>query len=67
VGREVSLITPPPLLQEPLLTLLYSVESNMKVLELLQRRPNGDRIDAFAPLQLASASSVSLTLALYNA
>jgi hypothetical protein len=42
----------------------------MKVLELLppQRRcPMGDRIDASAPLQIASASSVSLAPALCDA
>ena len=42
----------------------------MKVLELLRpqwRRPIGDRIDASAPLQLASAPSVSLSLSLVPA
>jgi hypothetical protein len=42
----------------------------MKVLELLRpqrRRPIGDRIDASAPLQLASAPSVSLAPALRDA
>jgi hypothetical protein len=60
----------PPLLQEPLLTLLYSIELNMKVLELLRPRrrcPMGDRINASAPLQLASALSVSLAPALCDA
>jgi hypothetical protein len=66
---ERSVLYPPPL-QEPLLTLLYSIESNMKVLELLRpqwRYPMAGRIDASAPLQLASALSVSLAPTLYDA
>jgi hypothetical protein len=58
-----------PPLPEPLLTLLYSIESNMKVLELLRpqwHRLIGDQIDASAPQQLTSAS-VSLTPALCDA
>jgi hypothetical protein len=53
----------PLLLPEPLLTLLYSIWLNMKVLELLRpqrRRLIGDQIDASEPLQLASAPSLSL-------
>jgi hypothetical protein len=53
----------PFLLPEPLLTLLYSIGLNMKVLELLRpqrRRLMGDQINASEPLQLASAPSLSL-------
>jgi len=68
-GQRGQSYSPPPL-QEPLLTLLYSIESNMKVLELLrpQRRClMAGKIDASAPLQLASAPAVSLAPALYDA
>jgi hypothetical protein len=60
----------PPLLQEPLLTLLYSIKLNMKVLELLrpwQRCPMAGRINTSTPLQLTSTLSVSLAPVLCNA
>jgi GTP cyclohydrolase III len=55
--RGRSYIPPPP--RAPLLTLLYSIESNMKVLELLRpqwHRPMGDQINASVPQRLTSAS-----------